>query len=120
MPPESVRCEDFRIARRQGCARSLNWRFSWRGDARDGAALSRALEREGMTSVVTVPGLAHLHGEEGQVLIVLRSLRVELRLPYTVCFKDRPRAALALARRVARALRALAPPPADHPSEPSS
>jgi hypothetical protein len=101
-------CEDFRIARRVGCARSLNWTFSWRGDAVSVERALVALEREGFVSIPTVAGLAHYESPFGQVLLVPRNMRIELRVPYTVELSGRSRAAVRIARRVACALRAAA------------
>jgi hypothetical protein len=102
------RCEDFRIARRVGCARSLNWTFSWRGAALSAARALAALEDEGFVSIPTVAGLAHFESDLGQVLLVPRNMRIELRVPYTVELSGRSRAAVRIARRVACALRAAA------------
>ncbi len=103
------RCEDFRIARRVGCARSLNWTFSWRGAAALSAERAlAALEDAGFVSIPTVAGLAHFESDLGQVLLVPRNMRIELRVPYTVELSGRSRAAVRIARRVACALRAAA------------
>lgn len=87
MASRAAQCLDFRVARRQGCARSLNWAFAWRGPAVDARAVEAALVREGFVSAPTVAGLAHLEREDGSVLLVLRSLRVPLRIPYTIPLK---------------------------------
>lgn len=109
------RCDDFRLARRVGCARSLNWTFSWRGAEVSAERARASLEREGFVSIPTVAGLAHYESDLGQVLLVPRNMRIELRVPYTVELSDRPRAAVQIARRVARALRAAAASEAKSP-----
>lgn len=63
------------------------------------------MARAGFVSVPSVAGVSHQHSEDGDVLVVHRNLRIELRVPYTVALSDRPKAVIRLARTVAAALR---------------
>lgn len=103
------RCTSFRITRRQGCVRSLNWSLDWRIPLPDATMLAQGLQQQGFLSRHTVPGL--FHGEDpstgDQVLLVLRTSRIEVRVPYTFPPQERPRAAVLLAHRVARVACAL-------------
>jgi hypothetical protein len=98
------RCEHFRIIRRQGCMQSLHWHFVWRGAAIVPETFERSMVHRGFVRIPTIEGLWHFTHGAGEVLVVRRNVRVELRLPYTVPCRDRPRAALTLARQVAAAM----------------
>lgn len=65
------------------------------------------MEHAGFVSVPSVAGVSHFHSEVGDVVVVHRNLRIELRVPYTVALSDRPQAVIRLARTVAAALRTL-------------
>jgi hypothetical protein len=98
------RCKLFRIARRHGCSRSLSWTLSWRGPSPETERLAQALSLRGFSPLPSVPGL--FYGEDPrtreQVLLVLRTSRLELRIPYTIPPAERSRAAVSLAHRVAQ------------------
>jgi len=98
------RCRSFRIARRQGCARSLNWTLVWREPIPKADRLILSLLNQGFQARPTVAGI--FHGEDPrtneQILVVLRNTRTELRLPYTIPANQRSRSAVSLAHRIAQ------------------
>ncbi|MCS6902239.1 MAG: hypothetical protein RMJ98_21725 [Myxococcales bacterium] len=105
------RCHVFRIARRRGCSRSLSWTLYWRGFSPEAGHLAQALSSHGFSPLPSVPGLFYAEDPltHEQVLLVLRTCRVELRIPYVIPPRDRSQAAVRLAHRVAQIAQTIPP-----------